>query len=104
MIFTAITTNMTYAINNEFYENFVLNPKRKKILKEKFSTSTSKQLNKLDRKPSDLSTKSVQNILKELTKKGLITDTKNINFDCYYRDYKIATFSSDCDVKSKVTH
>ena len=74
------------------------------MLKEKFSTPIPKQLNKLDRKPSDFSTKSIQNILKGLTKKGLITDTKNTNLDCYHREYKIATFSSDSDVKYKVTH
>ena len=117
---------LTYAINNEFYEmdnvnqkafwfiffnltsfpnsNFVLNPNRRKMLKEKFSTPIPKQLNKLDRKLSDSSTKSVQNILKGLAKKGLITDTKNTNLDSYHREYKIATFSSDSDVKYKVTH
>ena len=117
---------LTYAINNEFYEmdtvnqkafwfvffnlmsfpnsNFVLNLKRRKILKDKFCTSTYKQLSRLDRKSSDLGTKSVQNILKGLTKKGFITTTKNIDLDSYYREYKIATFSSDGDVKSKVTY
>ena len=96
---------LTYAINNEFYEmdtvnqkafwfiffnlmnfpnsNFVLNPSRRKMLKEKFSKPIPKQLNKLGRKPPDFGTKSMQNILKGLTKKGLITDTKNTNLDCY---------------------
>ena len=117
---------LTYAINNEFYEmdtvnqkafwfiffnlmnfpnsNFVLNPSRRKMLKEKFSKPIPKQLNKLDRKPPDFGTKSIQNILKGLTKKGLITDTKNTNLHCYHREYKIATFSSDSDVKYKATH
>ena len=104
---------LTYAINNNFYGldsvnqrsfwyiffNFVnfpnkiliLTPARRKMLKKKFS------------KPAYTKTKSLQNILKGLSKKGLIKGIENPYLACYHKQYELPTTFSNSTLNLKVT-
>jgi hypothetical protein len=84
--------------------NFILNLVERKKLKDRFTKRTSNHYNKFrNNNLADLKSKSIQNILNGLSKKGLIFDTKNKILPSYHTEYKITIFSKDIELSFRVS-
>ena len=80
----------------------ILNPAKRKILKERFSKRTPTQIIELRSKVREVKSKSLQNILRGLSKNSLISDVKNKSLPSYYTEYKISNFYSDTELNFRV--